>query len=184
MQINAIGSRYDTKCQYKKQPSFKKLIVDNSAKPIIKNMSKLDFFEFKQIRKRLAKTKYWDMRISGRGNDSNQLKFEFIDKSQKHIVITDGIYPYQKNENTIKIYSIIYGEDNLSNNLLKNLKFKSKQRADEVYNKYMHNMEVLRYKMYNITPIENIKNKETELNMLEEASGVCDISKTSDIVNT
>lgn len=167
----------------KKQQNFCALKKDFSVLPIINKMSESDILELHNIEKRLSKTKFWDMKISTIGNSFKEFVFQFIDKNNKHGVITDGIYPYQIDGSTIKIYTFIYGPENLSKNLLEELKFKSPQRAAEVYEKYINNMEYVRNRAFNLTPIESIKNKEIELNMLEEASQTAEITKNARTIN-
>ena len=100
MHINAINSYCITKRKYTK-PNFKGLIKDRSVIPVIKNMPEKDAAELKKIEKRLSRTKLWDMRISRVGNVTDELKFEFLDKKNKHGVITDGIYPYDKKDKRV-----------------------------------------------------------------------------------
>ena len=169
MYIAAIGSNYGSNHKYS-QKNFTGLIKDKSVEHIINNMSKNDILELKKIEKRLSRTKFWDMKISNINKMFNEFKFEFIDKKNQHVTITDGIHPYDKQDNTIKVYSIIYGDKNISQNIVETLRYKSSARADAVYNKYLKNMDELRHRGFNQSPIESIKSKEIELNMLEEAS--------------
>ena len=164
MHIHAIGNDYNANV------NFRGLIKDKSALPIIKNMSQQDIAEFKKIEKRLSKTKFWDLKLSSIGNKFKEFKFEFRDKQNKHGVITDGIFPYDKKGNTIKVYSIIYGPENTSMNFVETLKYKTEERATELYEKYLENLETISYRHFDITPVESLKSKEIELNMLEEAS--------------
>ena len=183
MYISAINSCCITKRKYS-QPHFKGLIKDRSAVPVIKNMSENDIAELKKIEKRLSRTKFWDMRISRVGNATDELKFEFLDKKNKHGIITDGIYPYDKKDNTIKVYSIIYGPENITRNVIEDLRYKSSSRAEKVYNKYLQNIEMVRLRRYNLTPLESIKSKEIELRMLEEASHFAEGNEKLEYVNT
>jgi len=169
MHINTIGNYSTTRNNYLKS-GFKALIKDKSALPVIDKMSECDKLEFKKIEKRLAKTKFWDLKISSIGNTFREFKFHFIDKNQQHGIISDGIYPYDQQGDTIRVYSIIYGPENTSRNTVESLKFKSKDRAEELYEKYIQNLEIARYRQFNLTPIESLRNKEVELNMLEESS--------------
>ena len=169
MQISAVNNCRITNYKYN-TPHFNGLIKDKSALPIIKSMSESDRLEFKQIEKRLSKTKFWDMKISSIGNEFKEFKFKFINKCNKKGVITDGIYPYDQKGKTISFYSIIYGPENTSLNTVETLLFESKNRAAELYNKYQHNVLYLRNRGYNITPLESLKIKEVEICMLEEAS--------------
>ncbi len=170
MHINAIGTSYGINYKYKTMPNFKGLITEKSAAPIIDCMSESDKAEFKQIEERLSKTKFWDMKISGIGNQFKQFKFNFMNKIGKHGVITDGIYPYDRNGNSIRIYSIIYGPENTSLNNIETLNFKSEKEAEELYDTYSQNLMYMQNREYNVTPIESLRIKEIELNMLEEAS--------------
>ena len=170
MRVNAIDSSYVTAPNNNSKINFKSLIKDKSALPIINSMSESDILEFKQIEKRLSKTKFWDLKISGIGNQFKEFKFRFIDKKHEHGIISDGIYPYSKKGKTINVYSIIYGPENTSHNLVESLKFKSKQRAEQVYQIYRQNLEMVRNRMFNLTPIESLRSKEIEINMLEEAA--------------
>ena len=169
MRINAVNNSNRTVSAGNCKPVFKALIKDKSAFPIIKSMSEADTLEFKKIEKRLSKTKYWDLKISGIGDVFKEFKFHFMDKKRVHGLISDGIYPYDKQGNTIKIYSIIYGQENTSGNMLVSLKFKTERKADEMYDKFLQNAEMLRNRQFCISPIESLKVKEHELNMLEEA---------------
>ncbi len=170
MRINATGSNCNVRCQNNTvNPSFRKLIKDKSALPIINNMSQKDILEFHQSEERLSKTKFWDLKISSVGNKFKEFKYHFINKANNHDIITDGIFPYNKRDNTINIYSIIYGPENLQVNSVETLKFKTKRRADELYNTYVEDILYLRNRGYNITPIESLEMKEHELNMLEES---------------
>lgn len=166
MHINAVN-KYG--CTPNNNPNFKKLIKDRSALNIIDKMSSSDIAEFKQIEKRLAKTKHWDLKISSIGNKFKEFCFQFIDKSNKHRVITNGVYPYAQQEKTIDIYSIIYGPENISQNTVETLLYESKERAQELYEKYMQNARFAINRGYNLSPLEALKIKEVELNILEEA---------------
>lgn len=184
MYISPINSSYATQNNNHKQISFRKLIVDKSASSIIKNMSEKDTVEFKKIKKRLSKTKFWDMKISNIGHNFEEFHFEFIEKKNNSGIITNGIYPYNKKDNTIQVYSIIYGPKNITENIIKTLRYESKERADSIYAKYSQNLEESRLKNYQLTPIETLKNKEFELNMLEEASCYAPKNDKYDKVNT
>ena len=166
-----ITMRVDAVClNCNNKPNFNGLIKSRSALPIIDNFSETDSFEFQKLAKRLSKTKFWDLKISGIGDKFKELKFHFINKSNKNKVITDGIYPYDIQGDTIKFYTIVYGPENASMNIVDSLKFKSEKEAKELYDTYkqmiMHSIN----RGYNITPLESLKIKEVELNMLEKAS--------------
>ena len=167
MRINAIDNNYIAN---NNKPNFMGLIKDKSALPVINKMSDGDKLELKQIEKRIARTKYWDMKLSSIGNSFKEFKFSFISKNNHKNIITDGIYPYDRQGNIIKFYSIVYGPENATFNTVETLKFKTEKRAVELYDKYQQNFLYSRNRQYNITPIESIKMKEVELNMLEEAS--------------
>ena len=167
MRINAISSNYNAN-KWNNTP-FNGLIKERSALPIIKSMSDEDKLELKQIEKRLSKTKFWDMKILSIGNQFKEFKFKFINKKSGG-VITDGIYPYDQKGKTINFYSIIYGPENTSLNNVETLRFKSEKRAEELYDQYQQNALYARNRGYNITPIESLKMKEVEFNMLEEAA--------------
>ena len=183
MYISAINNICSANQKYSQQ-QFTGLIKDRSAVPIIKNMSKKDTLELKKIEKKLSKTKFWDMKISSIENKFEELKFEFIDKKNQSRIITGGIYPYDKKDNAIKIYSIIYGPENISSNVIENLRYKSSNRAEKVYNKYIQNLELVRLRGYNLTPLESIQSKVIELNMLEEASHFAEESDKLKYINT
>ena len=183
MRINA-PSIFSINDRNNKQPNFCALKIDKSALPIIDNMSKEDILEFKQIKKRLSKTKFWDMKIFSVDNALKSFNFQFIHKKNKHSIITDGIFPYNQEGDTISIYTFIYGIENVSQNILEKLKFKSPKRAAEVFDQYNKNMEYVIGRVFNISPLENLKNKEFEINMLEEASRTAKISKSAKSVNT
>ena len=183
MRINAISGSNSAYCVNKPR-NFKGLIKDKSVESIINNMSEKDILELKKLEKRIANTKFWDMKISKIENMIEELKFEFIDKKKLHGSITDGIFPYDKKGNAIKIYSIIYGPENISRNLVESLRYKSSSRATAVYNKYMKNLEFVKMRNGNLTPIEKIKSKEIELNMLEESSHFIDESDKLKYINT
>ena len=168
MHINAVGNTYNTNNNH--SPNFQKLIKDKTALPIIKSMSKSDKLEFRKFEKRLAKTKFWDLKISGIGDKFKEFKFKFINKKDKNNVITDGIYPYSRDKNAIRYYSIVYGPENTPSNNVEKLSFKSEKRAEELYDKYNQNTLYTRNRGYNITPLESLKMKEVELRMLEEAA--------------
>jgi len=185
MYISAIGSGYGAnRARNNKQPNFKNLIKDYSAKKIIDKMSQEDRIEFEQIEKKLSKTKFWDMKISSVGKKFQEFSFEFIDKLNKRGVITGGIYPYNKEANTISVYTIIYGPENISRNTLETLKFKSKERADEIYEEYIENARYIINRSFNVSPLERLKSKVVELNMLEEAAQVEGSSKNLTTVST
>lgn len=167
MRINAINSNYSANYRY--NPHFDGLIKDQAALPVIKSLSKSDKLELKKIEKRLAKTKFWDMKISSVGNTFKEFKFKFINKRNTNCIITDGIYPYDCNGNTIKFYSIVYGPENTSFNTIETLCFKSEKRAKKLYDEYQQNILYARNRAYNVTPVESLKMKEIELRMLEEA---------------
>ena len=183
MRINA-PSIFSINDKNNKQPNFCALKIDKSALPIIDNMSKEDILEFKQIKKRLSKTKFWDMKILSIDNAFKSFNFQFIHKKNKHSIITDGIFPYNQEGDTISIYTFIYGIENVSQNILEKLKFKSAKRAAEVFDQYNKNIEYARNRAFNMSPLENLKNKEFEINMLEEASKTRKISKSAKVINT
>lgn len=169
MQINAIGTN-PAADKYKTESNFKRLIIEKSAMPIIESMSESDKLEFKQIEERLSKTKFWDLNLSSIKNQFNEFKFKFLHKKGKHGMITDGIYPYDIKGNSLKFYSIIYGPENTSLNNVETLNFKTEKRAEELYDLYKQNNQYIANRRYNISPLESLKMKEFELNMLEEAS--------------
>ena len=183
MRINAINNNYNADYKYR-NINFKNLIKDFSAIPIINKMTESDKIEFNQIEKRLSKTKYWDMKISSFGNKFEEFKFSFINKKDNKKIITDGIHPYGKQNDTIKFYSIVYGLENTSFNNLEILKFKSKERADELYDKYTQDLLFLINRRYNITPVEFLKIKESEINMLEEAAETEEKKHVNKVVTT
>jgi len=184
MHINAVNAAYNTNNKYKTYQNFCGLIKDKSVLPVIKKMPKADIGKFKKIQKRLSKTKFWDLKISSSGNIFNEFKFEFIDKKKKSGIITDGIYPYDKVGNMIKVYSIIYGPQNISQNTVKTLQFKSEKRADKLYTEYLQNLEEIRNKGFNLTLLESLKAKVIELKLLEEASRYSEIKDKASYVNT
>ena len=167
MHIDATNSNYNTN---NNKPNFGRLIKDKTVLPIIKSMSEGDKLEFKQIEERLSKTKFWDVKISGIGDMFKEFKFQFIDKKNKKNVITDGIYPYAQNDNTIRCYSIVYGPENTASSNLETLQFKSEKRAKELFEQHHQNYLYIRNRGYNITPLDHLRMKEVELNMLEESS--------------
>lgn len=169
MHINAVSNTYNTNNK-NHSPNFQKLIKDKTALPIIKSMSKSEKLEFNKLEKRLARTKFWDLKISGIGDKFKEFKFKFINKKDKNNVITDGIYPYSRDKNAIRYYSIVYGPENTLSNNVEKLSFKSEKRAEELYDKYNQNTLYTRNRGYNITPLESLKMKEVELRMLEEAA--------------
>lgn len=178
MHINAINYNYNTNNKYNRQQEFKGLIIDRSAIPVINSMSKSDVMEFNKLKRRLSKMKFWDMKLSSIGNQFKEFKFQFIDKRNNRM-ITDGIYPYDKQGNTIKIYSIIYGPENISTNMTEGLTYKSDNRARKIYDNYIQNLEIVRLKNFKLTPIESLRCKEIEIKMLEEASHFMEKNKTN-----
>lgn len=169
MQVNAV-SNYYTNNKYNNTPSFKSLIIEKSASNIIKQLSKEDTLELQEIKKRLSKTKFWDMKISSVRNKFEELKFHFIGKKNDNDIITDGIYPYNIYGKDIKFYTIIYGPESSSLNAVDTLKFDSGKRAEELYDTYKQNIQYMINRNYNLRPIESIKMKEVELQMLEESA--------------
>lgn len=184
MQITPICSNYNSNNKINTQPKFNGLIKDVSALPIINSMSKKDILELEQIEKRLAKTKFWDMKISAIKDQVKEFLFQFIDKKDNNGIITNGIFPYDKHDDTIKIYTIVYGPENIHTNAIGALKFKSKKRADEIYENYMQNIEFVRNRNFHLTPIESIKSKEIELNMLEESRDLINSTNNLNILNS
>ena len=183
MRINAVNSNYRAR-NINTQRNFCGLIKDRSALPIIDSMSKSDISEFKKIEKRLSKTKFWDMKISSAGNKFKDFTYQFIDKTNKRGVITGGIYPYDKKDNMIKIYTIVYGPENIYTNAVETLRFQSKKRAAELYEKYVQNAQYAINRGYNLTPIETLKNKEIELKMLEESSQIAEANHKISQIHT
>lgn len=169
MQVNAV-SNYYTNNKYNNTPSFKSLIIDQSALNILKQLSKEDTFELQKIEKRLSKTKFWDMKISSVRNKFEELKFNFINKNSNSDIITDGIYPYNIDGKHIKFYTIIYGPENTSLNTVDTLRFNSEKRAQELFDTHKQNIQYIVNRHYNVLPIEKIKMKEVELQMLEESA--------------
>lgn len=167
MQVNAVRNCYNNKYN---TPSFKSLIIDKSASNIIKQLSKEDTFELQKIEKRLSKTKFWDMKISSVQNIFEELKFNFINKKSNNDIITDGIYPYNIDGKDIKFYTIIYGPESSSLNAVETLRFNSEKRAKELYDTHKQNIQYMVNRNYNLQPIESIKMKEVELQMLEESA--------------
>ena len=176
-----IDKIYNRNIDYKQNnvPSFTALIKDSSALPILNSLSESDLFEFSQIEKRISKTKFWDMKISAIENKFKELKFHFINKKNSKNIITDGIYPYDRQNNTIRYYTIVYGHENTAANYTGTLKFQSEKRAQELYDTYKQDISFLRNRGFNISVLDSIKIKENELNILEEASGI-----TQDIKDT
>lgn len=183
MQVNAV-SNYYTNNKYNNTPSFKSLIIDQSALNILKQLSKEDTFELQKIKKRLSKTKFWDMKISSIGNKFEELKFHFINKKSPQNVITDGIYPYDNQGKNIKFYTIIYGPENTSFSTVETLKFNSEKRAKELFDTHKQNVQYITNRHYNIPPIERIKIKETELQMLEESAQHAKKTQNKTLIST
>ena len=104
MQVNAV-SNYYTNNKYNNTPSFKSLIIDQSALNILKQLSKEDTFELQKIKKRLSKTKFWDMKISSIGN-----KFEELIKSPPRMLLPMGFIRMTikvKISNFIRLYTVL-----------------------------------------------------------------------------
>ena len=59
---------------------------------------------------------------------------------------------------------------------METLKFKSAKRAEELYNQYRDNLEYARLRSFNVSPLESLKFKVIELNMLEEASNYSEVT--------
>ncbi len=110
------------------------------------------------------------MKISSVRNEFEELKFHFINKKSNKDIITDGIYPYNIKGKDIKFYSIIYGPENTSLNAVDTLRFNSEKRAQELFDTHKQNIQYMVNRNYNLRPIESIKIKEVELQMLEESA--------------
>jgi hypothetical protein len=106
------------------------------------------------------------------GTKFKEFKFHFIDKKNKNGVITGGINPYNQHENKIDIYSIFYGEENTPMSGVSTLTFRSEERAAQLYEEYNQKVLYMRNRNYNLSPVEVLKIKELELNMLEESSAL------------
>ncbi len=52
--------------------------------------------------------------------------------------------------------------------MVEDLKFSSPKRAEKVFENYNENQKTIINKNFQLTPIESLKQKEIELNMLEE----------------
>ena len=160
--------QYST-AQNKTNPNFGKLIKDKSALRIIQKMSKDDVTELNKIEKRLSKSKSWDLEISDSGiNDA--FKFKFIHKKKQHGSIDDAIYPYNIQDNKLQIYSIIHGKEQGmdSVSIIETLVFKSAKIANKLFSKYHKYVEEGTKKHWFLTPIENLRNRELQLQMLEK----------------
>jgi len=183
MHVNAINN-YNVNNKYNNTPSFKSLIIDKSASKVIEQLSKEDVFEFQQIEKRLSKTKFWDMKISSIGNKFEELKFYFINKKSPRNVITDGIYPYDNRGKNIRFYTIVYGPENTSFSTVETLKFNSEKRAKDLFDTHKQNIQYISNRQYNLRPIERIKFKETELQMLEESAENAQKNQDQTLIDT
>ncbi len=173
MQIHAVSCIYGNN-RDRNKPYFKSLIKDSSALPVIEKLSKFDAAELKKIERRLSSTKFWDLKISSIGNKFEEFKYSFIHKTERNNVISDGIYPYSRQGNTIRFYSIVYGPENTAFNAVDTLRFKSDKKAKTLFEQYQQNIQLLVNRNYNISPIESLKMKEHELKMLEESSKTID----------
>lgn len=153
----------------KKNPNFGKLIKDKSALRIIQKMSKEDVVELNKIEKRLSKTKLWDLKIFDSGNN-DAFRFKFMHKTNQHGSIDDAIYPYNIQDNKLQIYSIIHGKEQGmdSVSIIETLVFKSAKIANKLYSKHKAYVEEANKKHWLLTPIENLKNRELQLQMLEQ----------------
>lgn len=183
MHVNAINN-YNVNNKYNNAPSFKSLIIDKSASKVIEQLSKEDVFEFQQIEKRLSKTKFWDMKISSIGNKFEELKFYFINKKSPRNVITDGIYSYDNRGKNIRFYTIVYGPENTSFSTVETLKFNSEKRAKDLFDTHKQNIQYISNRQYNLRPIERIKFKETELQMLEESAENAQKNQDQTLIDT
>ncbi len=166
MRINPINYYQDNSIQ----PNFKSLIKDKSALKVIKEMSDSDVAEFNKIEKILSKTKFWDLKVYG-VNKFKSFKFEFISKKNQHGIISDRIYPYNRNKDSINIYTITTSSDYGYNaeNIVETLKFSSKKKAEELYNMHLEDVKASVEKHWILTPLENLKSRLLHLNMLEES---------------
>ena len=178
MQVNAINSSTNNRTV------FRKLIIDKSVAEHIHTMPERDQAELSEITKRLSKTKFWDLKVYSVYNNLKNLSFNFIAKSHNNRIISDSIFPYDKSNKNIQIYSIVYGDENSSKNVIETLKFKTKKRADELYKQYTDSIQYLQSRNFNVSPIELIKNKEIQINMLEEAYKNRKYSTNKKIIDT
>lgn len=185
MHISAINVYCNT--NYKKdnyQPNFQKLIVDNFALRVVKKMSKEDKVEFQNIKKRLSKTKYWDLSISAAGEKFKNFVFKFINKKDPKASINDTIYPYNLENDTIHIYTIDYKNGNNTQNIVEALKYENAEKAKQIYNDYLENNKISMNKHWILTPLENLISREKQLNMLEEAYKNMGRSERHNVLNT
>jgi hypothetical protein len=167
MRINKIENYTP---QNNNQPSFGKLIKHYSALKVIAKMSAKDKAEFKEIEQRLSKTKFWDLKILGTGKKIKNFIFEFVNKKDNS-VIKNSIFPYDIKDNIIRFYTIAPAGDKYNSmDTVGTLKFKSAQRANAIHEEYATNVAQSSDKHWVLSPLENLKNREIQLNMLEEAS--------------
>jgi hypothetical protein len=96
--------------------------------------------------------------------------FEFVNKKDNS-VIKNSIFPYDREDNIIHFYTIAPAGDKYNSmDTIGTLKFKSAQRANDIYEEYAINAAKSSDKHWVLSPLENLKNREIQLNMLEEAS--------------
>lgn len=184
MRIDSIGSTPNTNYKQTRTPNFTSLIKESSVQSILDNMSNTDRFEFNQIEQRLSKTKFWDLKLSGIGDRLKEFKFHFINKQNKNEIITDGIYPYDRSENKIRFYSIIYGSENAAFNTVETLEFESEKRAKELMDAYNKNLLYMQNREYHLTPLQNLKMKEVLMDMLEESAPFLKKKNEAGLLNT
>ena len=108
----------------------------------------------------------------------------FIQKKGAKQVIQNGIYPYNVKGNTISVYSINYGIDENAVNTTQNLKYKTKKIASKVYNNYSENQKSCLSKHWQLTPLENLKNRVIQLDMLEESYRYMQGANKKNTINT
>jgi hypothetical protein len=152
-----------------KTPYFGRLIKDMSSLNVINGMSKSDIVELGKIEKRLSKSKFWDLKISSLDKEHKDLNFTFIRKGENHGIIANGIHPYKKNADTISIYTLNESSNFDTISSIEDLKFKTIEIADRIYDSYLKSVQFLFKKNWKLSPIESIKNKEIQLHMLEQA---------------
>lgn len=161
-----------------KNPSFKMLVTDYSANRLIKQLPHEDRVEIKNIRKRLSKTKFWDLHVSATEGYKNFI-FRFVNKYHPERVIKNDINPYKIEGNEISIYTINSGNrSELS--YVDVLTYNTKKEAEKLYERHKVLMDEAVKKHWILSPLENLLDRENKLNMLDRALVLANKVKTID----
>lgn len=161
MNIQSINSNMCTSNKL----NFNGIVLENSARAVIDNLSKADKSKFNKISKRISNTQYWDLALSSVGAKTDSLVCSFVNKFNKNDVHNFYIVPISRNGSKVTIKSaVLNGED-----IVKEIEFKNPNRAQAMVDMSNKFLETGNESDWNVPLIKKIDHWAKKVQFMDEA---------------